>query len=421
MKKPPMKITPVFSIVIAIHLMVTAGLFIFPGCQSGPDAESTKLQKPMATTVQPTPAAATESIKTKPVVLPSSYGRRYPPTRPNWNLSSPDKAEVISGYNALPDGQKPLSPEPAESVTVTEEETVEGIAVLEEGSAPAKTYVVKKGDNLSTIARKQGVSFSELMTLNGLSQNSVLKIGQVLKIPNSALTPQSVEIVQSKSLVVTERLSGEGTYKVQAGDTLSEIAQKNGVSVSDIRNANSIVNDRIFIGQVLVIPGSSGASTASSSPVTKAKPAAPAPSSASSSSLKGENTYTVKSGDTLGGIASRAGVPIKDLAQLNQIKDPRKLKVGQVLTLPSGANVASSKSSSAPAAATSLAAKPAVSQPLGAVTATATTPSTSATGTAAAPAAASTEPANVPTVEVVDESAEFYDLEAIPVVPVQSQ
>ncbi len=155
--------------------------------------------------------------------------------------------------------------------------------------------------------------------------------------------------------------------------------------------------------------------------MTKAKPAAPAPSSASSSSLKGENTYTVKSGDTLGGIASRAGVPIKDLAQLNQIKDPRKLKVGQVLTLPSGANVASSKSSSAPAAATSLAAKPAVSQPLGAVTATATTPSTSATGTAAAPAAASTEPANVPTVEVVDESAEFYDLEAIPVVPVQSQ
>jgi LysM repeat protein len=46
------------------------------------------------------------------------------------------------------------------------------------------------------------------------------------------------------------------------------------------------------------------------------------------------NTYTVRSGDTLSGIAARNGTTWKAIAQLNQIKDPKKIRVGQVLRLP---------------------------------------------------------------------------------------
>ncbi len=47
--------------------------------------------------------------------------------------------------------------------------------------ATAKTYRVRKGDTLSTIARKQGVSVSKLCRLNGLSTKSVLRVGRLLK------------------------------------------------------------------------------------------------------------------------------------------------------------------------------------------------------------------------------------------------
>ena len=48
----------------------------------------------------------------------------------------------------------------------------------------------------------------------------------------------------------------------------------------------------------------------------------------------GGGSYTVKSGDTLSGIAAKNGTTWKALAQLNQIKDPKKIRVGQVLRLP---------------------------------------------------------------------------------------
>ena len=97
------------------------------------------------------------------------------------------------------------------------------------------------------------------------------------------------------------------TYTVVSGDTLSGIGSKLGVKWQDIASLNGISSPyTIYPGQVLKIPGSSGAV-----PTTK--------------------TYTVKSGDTLSGIGAKLGVNWKDIASKNGISSPYTIYPGQVL------------------------------------------------------------------------------------------
>lgn len=96
------------------------------------------------------------------------------------------------------------------------------------------------------------------------------------------------------------------TYTVKSGDTLSGIAQKYGTTVSALAQLNGIQNPNvIYAGQVLKISGNSS-STGSSGGV-----------------------YTVKSGDTLSGIAQRYGTTVSALVNKNGIKNPDVIYVGQ--------------------------------------------------------------------------------------------
>ncbi len=110
-------------------------------------------------------------------------------------------------------------------------------------AAPAgatTTYTVQRGDTLSAIARRYGVTTAQLMALNGISNPDRIYTGQVLKIPaGSAGAPQ-----------------GTGrTHVVQAGETLYQIATRYGVTAAAIQAANNLANpNQIRTGQVLIIP-----------------------------------------------------------------------------------------------------------------------------------------------------------------------
>ncbi len=107
--------------------------------------------------------------------------------------------------------------------------------------------------------------------------------------------------------------SGEITYTIQVGDTLSEIALKYNVTLAELAAHNGISNpDLIFAGRTLAIP----ADGASSAPTAAAQ------------------TYTVQAGDTLGIIAERFGVRTTRLAQANNIANINLIEVGQVLVIP---------------------------------------------------------------------------------------
>ena len=151
-------------------------------------------------------------------------------------------------------------------------------------SSNSNTYTVKAGDSLWKIANQYGLTVAELKNLNGLTSDN-LSIGQVLKVGNSSSSS-----------------SNSNTYTVKAGDSLWNIANKYGITVSELKNLNGLTSDNLSIGQVLKVPS-------------------------------GGNTYIVKSGDSLWSIANRYGITVNELKNLNGLTS-NTLMIGQVLNLP---------------------------------------------------------------------------------------
>jgi LysM repeat protein len=108
------------------------------------------------------------------------------------------------------------------------------------------TYTVQRGDTLGAIAKKFGTTVNALASANNIANPSLIRVGQVLKIPGASAPPPPPQPPPPKS---------ETTYTVQGGDTLFRIARKFGVSVDALVQANTIADPRrIKPGQVLKIP-----------------------------------------------------------------------------------------------------------------------------------------------------------------------
>jgi LysM repeat protein len=121
------------------------------------------------------------------------------------------------------------------------------------------------------------------------------------------------------------------SYTVKSGDSLWTIARKHNLTVAQLTAANSLsANAPLRLGQKLVIP-SRPATPASSGSTPAAKPAdATAAARAPGETVK----HVVKSGETLGAIARRYDVRQGDLAVLNNISDPAKIRPGMELVIP---------------------------------------------------------------------------------------
>lgn len=212
---------------------------------------------------------STESANTLGLVFLANYERPLNPDQPQRGTQAEYWYSLLSG-NTTP---TPVTPtEPSKPVT-------------------QNTYTVQSGDTLSGIAAKYGVSVSQLTSWNNISDPNKIYVGQ--------------------KLVLYSNGGGSGTvvYTVKSGDTLSGIAQNFGVSVSNLQTWNNISNaNEIYAGQTLLIYNSNGGGGAKVS-------------------------YTVQSGDTLSGIAARFGVSVSQLSSWNGISDPNKIYIGQVLSV----------------------------------------------------------------------------------------
>lgn len=118
------------------------------------------------------------------------------------------------------------------------------------------------------------------------------------------------------SVVAMPAAATDRVVVVQPGDTLSQIALENGVSVEELRALNGIADpNRIYAGQRLRVSG----------PGAAAKPAAP---------VAEPTIHVVAWGENLTGIARRYGSSIAAIATANGLTNPSFLRVGQQLTIP---------------------------------------------------------------------------------------
>ncbi len=187
-------------------------------------------------------------------------------------------------------------------------------------------HKVRKGDTLGRIAKEYRVSLNAVRAANDMKNSSNLRIGQVLKIPpheESRPGPITVAVGESKPSQTLEqrveerRESGQQSYTVRSGDTISSISRRFGVSQEALKLANDLRSAAIRVGQTLTIP--SGADV-----VAVAAQTAPA-----------YRKHKVSSGQTLISIARRYNVSVNDLRSANDMGKSSAIKVGQTLKVPS--------------------------------------------------------------------------------------
>lgn len=142
------------------------------------------------------------------------------------------------------------------------------------------------------------------------------------------------------------------TYQVKKGDSLWSIAHKYDTTINQLKELNKLKSDAIFPNQVLTVSKEAAKASASSiktptvstKPVTNVKaPAVTAPKPASTA-----KTYTVKSGDTLSGIASKNKVKLADLLTWNKLKATTIIYPGQVILVSKGTVTTSTTKPAAP-------------------------------------------------------------------------
>jgi membrane-bound lytic murein transglycosylase D len=138
-----------------------------------------------------------------------------------------------------------------------------GIGAAERYAAqrPDLQHRVRRGDTLSQIAAEYGVSLAALMRVNGLSSRDVIRVGQMVSLPQTAGTAATAVAALASAAPPAEPaaqvVSGlPGTYVVRRGDSVARIASRLGVAIEELLAANSI-GDRnlIYPGQTLRLPG----------------------------------------------------------------------------------------------------------------------------------------------------------------------
>jgi len=213
---------------------------------------------------------------------------------------------------------------------------------LKKTSPPFFFYTVVKGDSLSRIADRFGMSLSRLLEFNQLEMDAPLYVGKRLKIEGKEgnavkALPKKDDDGKASGRKEMQEPVGKGTakktpqpfffYTVAEGDSLSRIADRFGVSLSRLLEFNQLEMDApLYVGKRLKIEGKERTSEIASSSgksrgktVEKNRPA--------------YKTYRVKKGDTLQDIARKEGVSLAALLKLNRMKLDDPLYKGRVLIL----------------------------------------------------------------------------------------
>ena len=168
-----------------------------------------------------------------------------------------------------------------------------------------KRYTVRSGDTACAIASAFRVKCRDLIDMNRLGRQAVIRVGQSVQIPMRT---------SGKRRLLSR--ADPGVYTVAPGDTVCGIAQRYGVKCSALLAANGLTSGSVLsVGRRLVIPGALA-------------------------ETRGGGTYTVRKGDSACGVASRYGVSCDTLLAANELSQQDLIYPGQALRIPRQLNTA---------------------------------------------------------------------------------
>ena len=208
------------------------------------------------------------------------------------------------------------------------------IEPLKSSNTPAQpeSYVVQSGDTLIGTANRFGLSVTQLATYNNLSSRADLLRGQKLwLVPGKVTAPAVTPAAPSRKRA--QSTTATKSYKVQSGDGLIALAKQFGISTQALADLNGIGStDSLYVGQTLKIPADANTTSSSNSSASR------------SSSSAVTSNYKVKSGETLIGIANSLGVSAAQVAAVNSSFDERaRLQRGQTIKVPVSASQVDNK------------------------------------------------------------------------------
>lgn len=202
------------------------------------------------------------------------------------------------------------------TTNTTETVTAKPVVKKPRPTGTRTTYQVKRGESLGSIATRMGVNWRDIAEWNQIDPNAPLLAGSTLYLYNAK------PIAEAKPVVKPTR---PNSYIVQSGETLTSVADKFDLSLSDLAKYNNLpTNYQVKTKQNLwLIPDKVVAK-----PVVTAK-------KTSYPTYQGATTkYTVKAGDTLSRIADNFDTNQATIASLNKVDDNYKVQLGEVLTVP---------------------------------------------------------------------------------------
>lgn len=172
-------------------------------------------------------------------------------------------------------------------------------------------YIVQKGDNLNTIAKKYNTTVADIKEWNHLTSQT-LKLGASLQIGNVVVPVTNETAV---AVVAAPELK-DIQYEVQKGDNLGGIAKKFGASLTDLKKWNNLHSNNIVVGNSLVVAKNEIAINTNNATVDSFKKK----EIATASSKNDESNYLVQKGDSLFSISKKyPGVTVSDLKKWNNI------------------------------------------------------------------------------------------------------
>jgi membrane-bound lytic murein transglycosylase D len=157
---------------------------------------------------------------------------------------------------------------------------------------------VRRGETLSTIARRHRTTVARIVRANRLRSRNQIRAGQILKIPRRG----------SAAVLATDRsYAGSSlTHAVRRGDSLWRLASRYGTTIDRIKRDNGLRGNELAVGQKLRIE---------------------------TERAGGDGSYTVRRGDTIGRIAAARNVSIDRLLRANGLGRSSTIYPGQVIRL----------------------------------------------------------------------------------------